>query len=309
MSQNPFSQKVKIYTFSAIALTGMAILLRICNFLLIYDPTVDYFDRHPLHLIFRALCVLTVAWLLTSIMFIPRYSFSTKVKIPASRATRLMGAVCACVAAASFFFFRENMFYYAAHAKLYHLLAIFSLLSTVYFALQFIDGVPQAISALSGYVVLLWLGIMLSVTYLNLYVPMNSPFKVTLHMALISIMLHVLEDARRQIGRHFRIAYLTYTLIAMLTCGIASFPVLVAYALGLYPNVDYLFYASLMLIFFLYLCVRAYDCYRALMVTPQATPEEIAEEEEKKRKEKEKKNKKKAPVQSEETKGDDTHVS
>lgn len=311
MSQNPSSQKVKIYTFSAIALIAVAIVLRIVNFLCIYDPMIDYFSEHPLHTAYRTLCLLSVVWLLSMLIFIPRHAFSLKATPTAGVFSRSMGLFCGCASAASFFFFRNCMTYYVAHAKLYHMLSLFCLLSAAYFLLHFSDKITAPARALCGYLTLLWLGLILSVTYLNLYVPMNSPFKVTLHVALIAMMLHVLEDARRHAGRSFRIHYYAFTLIAILCTGVASFPVLLAYFLNLYPDVDYLFYAVLMLGLFLYLCARALDCYRMLMLTPPASPEEIAEEEQKRAEKKKKASKKeKNPSDStEKEKGDNTHVS
>lgn len=311
MSHNPASQKVKIYTFSAILLIAVTIVLRIINFLCIYDPAIDYFRKHPLHTGYRTLCLLTVLWLLSMLIFIPRYAFSPKCTPNAGTFSRAMGLFCGCASAASFFFFRNCMAYYTAHAKFYQLLSLFCLLSAAYFLLLFSDKIATPARALCGYLTLLWFGLILSVTYLNLYVPMNSPFKVTLHMALITLMLHVLEDTRRNVGRSFRIHYYAYTLIGILCCGLASFPVLIAYLLNFYPDVDYLFYAVLMLGLFLHLCARAWDCYRMLMATPPATPEEIEEEEKKRaaRKKKDAKKEENAPNSTENDKGENTHVS
>ena len=310
MSQNPSSQKVKTYTFSSIALIALIVALRCINFLCIYDPTIYYFNEHPLHTVYQTLCVLTVLWLLSMLVFVPRYAFSLKITPTAGVFARSMGLFCGCASAASFFFFRNCMTYYATHAKFYQILSLFCLASAAYFLLQFSSKATDSARALCGYLTLLWLGLILSVTYLNLYVPMNSPFKVTLHVALIAMMLHVLEDTRRHAGGSFRIQYYAYTLIAILCCGVASFPVLLAYFLNLYPNVDYLFYAVLMLGLFLYLCARALDCYRMLMTAPPATPEEI-EEDKKKRTEKKKSTSKtkKATDSQESEKGDNTHVS
>ena len=304
MSQNPFSQKVKIYTFSAIALTLIAVLLRICNFIFFFDTSVDYFQKNPFHTGFQILCILTVGWLLTSLLFIPRHSFSVKAMPAASFASRLTGLICACVSAASFFFFRENVTFYFHHAGLYNLLAIFSLLSTIYFGFQFIGGVSASYRVLAGYVTIVWLGLMLCATYLNLYVAMNSPFKITLHMALLGLMLHLLEDARLHTERGFRIAYLTYALIALFNCSIASLPVLIAFMLQRYHQADYIFYAALSLCFCAYLATRVCDCYRLLMVTPPSSAEEIAEE----KKKREEKNKKKK-ISNTKGKGDEQHVS
>lgn len=314
MSQNPFSQKVKIYTGSAIILTVVAVLLRILNFLLNFDTSIHYFYETPLHLIYRAVCILTVAWLLTSLIFIPRYSFPKATRPAVSNASRLTALFCAVLTAGSFFFFRVNIYYYASHAKLYQLLCLFSLLSAVYFFLQFLANKPVQYTVLTSYTVILWIGLILCVTYLNLYVAMNSPFKITLHMALLGFLLYLSEEARMLTDHSFRISYLACTMIALLNCALSSIPVLIAYAAGVYRDLDYLFYAVLTLGFLLYLCPRAYDCYRVLIVTPQASPEEIAADKEKKRRDKEEKKNKKAKKQdsqsapTDQTKGDDTHV-
>ena len=97
----------------------------------------------------------------------------------------------------------------------------------------------------------------------------------------------------------------------------ASVPVVFAYAIGAWHEPDYLLYSTLSLSFTCYLCARAHDTYKLLMKTPIATEEEIAEDREKKRlekeKQKQKKKKKSADVQNaqgtENSKGDDKHVS
>ena len=309
MSQNPASQKVKIYTFSAIILIAVAILLRTVNYLCIFDSDILYFANHPLHTIYRTLTILTVLWLLSMLIFIPRHSFSTKTVAPCSIFSRGLALFGGIVVFASFFFFRDCMHYYIAHAKFYQLLALLALPCAVYFFSYFNQNIPQAARALCGYMTLLWLGLLLSVTYLNLFVTMNSPLKISLHLAVIALMLHVLENIRESVGRPFRIHGYAYTLIAALLCGVASFPVIVAYLTKCHSNVDYLFYALLMLGFFLHLCARTRDNYRVLMVTQPASPEEIEEE----KRAKEVKNKKSSSKSTENSiendKGDDSHVS
>ena len=308
MNQNPASQKVKIYTFSALTLTVIAIALRIINFVCIFDTGIYYFKDHPLHSIYRVLTTLTVLWIISMLVFIPRHAFTSKTVPYTGSLSRSFCLFCGLTVLASYFFFQECMAYYIGHAKLYQTLSLFSLPCAAYFLLQFSEKVPRAARALCGYMVLIWLGMILSVTYLNLFVPMNSPFKVTLHLAILGMMLHVLEDSRLGAGRPFRIRYFACTWIALLFCGLSSFPVLSAYLLGRYPDVDYLFYSLLTLGFFLYLCARAADCYRTLMAAPPASEQEI-EEEKKALEEKKSKKSAKASDANENNKGDNTHVS
>ena len=307
MNQNPFSQKVKTYTFSAIFLTAIAVLWRSCNFLFFFDTSVDYFQKTPSHTGLQALGVLTIVWLLSAMILIPQYAFSPKARPNTGRASRLTGLICAATVAASFFFFRECITFYIANARLYNLLAIFSLLSALYFAFRFLGDTPPAYRALAGYLVIIWLALLLCATYLNLYVAMNSPFKLTLHLALLSIMLHLLEEIRLDTGHAFRIAHFSFTWIAVFHCAMASIPVLIAFAAKRYQQPDYLLYASLSLILLVYLASRAYDCYRLLMTAPPATEEEIAAE---KAKKKEKSNTNKSKHSDDTQKeGDDSHVS
>ena len=305
MSQNPASQKVKIYTFSAVILIAVAILLRTINYLCIFDSEILYFSNHPLHTIYQTLTVLTVLWLLTMLIFIPRYSFSTKTSVTHSIFSRCLALFCGLVVFASFFFFRNCINYYVGHVKFYRMLVLFTIPCAAYFLMHFSEKASKAVRSLCGYAALIWMGLLLSVTYLNLFVTMNSPFKVTLHLALIALMLHILEDIRASVGRSFRIHGYAYTLIAILLCGVASFPVIIGYLTERHYDVDYLFYALLMLGFFLYLCARARDSYHVLMTTQPATPEEIEEE----ARAREAKNKKKTPENEQNNKGDDIHVS
>ena len=308
MIQNPFSQKVKIYTLSAIALTAIAVLWRSCNFLVFFDTSVDYFQSGPSHAGLLTLWTLTVAWLLSAIIFIPKHAFSPKARTETGRASRYTGLICATFTAASFFFFRECITFYVANAQLYNLLAIFSLLSVLYFAFRFLGDTPPAYRALTGYLAIIWIALMLCATYLNLYVAMNSPFKLTLHLALLSVMLHLLEEVRADTDHAFRITQLSFTLIATFHCAMASIPVLIAFAANRYQQIDYLFYAALCLVLLAYLASRAYDCYRLLMVTPLATEEEIAAEKAKK-KEKSNNSKKNTSNADNNAEGDDPHVS
>ncbi|MBQ7320534.1 MAG: hypothetical protein IJW99_00400 [Clostridia bacterium] len=318
MSQNPFSLKVKIYTWSAVILIGIALLLRIANFTFAFDPEVGYFDPFPTHVAYGAILIMTVLWLLTSLIFIPQYSFTIDIRPETGRASRVCALVCAAVSAATSLFFFECSTYYAHHAKLYVLTALFSLLAAIYFALRFIGDTSPEHHVLSGYLLLVWLGMILAATYLNLYVQMNSPFKITFHFALAAMMFHVFEDVRMLVKKRFRIAYYAYTLIAVLLCGMASVPVLFAYAIGAWHEPDYLLYGTLSLSFTCYLCARAHDTYKLLMKTPVATEEEIAADREKKRleKEKQKQKKKKKGADAQKTQGtenskegDDKHVS
>ena len=305
---NPFSQKVKIYSLSAIVLTAIAVLWRSINFLFFFDTTVDYFQSSPSHTGLLTLWTLTVIWLLSAIIFIPRHAFSPKARTETGRASRCTGLICAATTAASFFFFRECITFYIANARLYNLLAIFSLLGALYFAFRFLGDTPPAYRALTGYLTIIWFAMMLCATYLNLYVAMNSPFKLTLHLAILSVMLHLLEDVRADTDHAFRITQLSFTLIAAFHCAMASIPVLIAFAAKRYQQVDYLFYAALCLVLLAYLASRAYDCYRLLMVTPLATEEEIAAEKAKK-KEKNNSSKKSANTADTKEEGDDPHVS
>ena len=299
MNPTPFSSKVKIYTFSAIALMFIAVLLRSFNFVFLFDPTVDYFKASPLHTGYLILCILSVGWFLSAVFFIPRHAFSVRTAPSSSLASRTAALICVCASVASFFFFRENMIFYFEHLRLYQLLAIFSLLSTVYFGFQAIRDVAASYRALAGYIAILWCGLMLCATYLNLYVAMNSPFKVTFHMALLAFMLYLAEEARLLTNHGFRIAYFAYLLIALFNCSVASFPVFIAYAFQKYHQIDYLFYAVLSLFFCAYLAARLYDCYRLLMTAAPSTAEEIAQETQKQT----------SAQKTSKEEGDDQHVS
>lgn len=328
MNPNPFSQKIKIYTFSALALTVAVTLLRTVGFLFFFDDDLGYFDITPLNTITTVLCILTVIWLLTAVIFIPKYSFPLKTKPAPNSYTRLAALFCGMIVVGSFFFFRQSMYYYIAQAKSYQLLSVFSLLAAVYFLLHFLGQKNETHSALASYAVILWAAMLMSVSYLNLYVAMNSPLKVTLHVALLSIMLFLMEEARLLTDHEFRILYYAASLIAILTCSISSLPIMAAHLAETYWDVDYLLYSILMLGFLIYIGTRCHACYRLLMTLPCMTPEEIEADkakkkkakEEAKQKEKEKKEQKKLKKQGEtpadapktqntETQeGDDNHV-
>ena len=329
MNPNPFSKKVKIYTISALTLTVIVTLLRVIGFVFFFEEDLGYFAISPLNTIATVLCVLTVLWILTAIIFIPKYSFPLKTKPAPNNYTRIAALFCGMIVAGSFFFFRQSMYYYMAQAKSYQILSIFTLLAAVYFLLHALGHQNETHIALASYAVILWAAILMSVSYLNLYVAMNSPLKLTLHIALLSIMLFLMEEARLLTDHNFRILYHAASLIAILTCSISSIPVLIAHLANSFWDVDYLLYSILMLGFLVYIATRCHACYCLLITLPCMTPEEIEadkakkkqEKEDAKRKAQEKKEQKMlkkqgdasakdaAPAKTETKEGDDNHVS
>jgi hypothetical protein len=75
------------------------------------------------------------------------------------------------------------------------------LVSAAYFGLQFLAQTPPPKTLLlCGYGVILAAALLLSITYFDLYTPMNAPHKVSLHVALLSVMLYLIFDLRNLIG-------------------------------------------------------------------------------------------------------------
>lgn len=293
MIPNPFSQKVKIYTYSALALTAVITVLRTVGLLFFYDADPGYFAPHPLNSIATVLCILTVLWLLSAVIFIPKYSYPLKTAPRPHPTTQITAAVCGAAIICAAFFFRDSMYYYVAQAGMYRMLFLLSLVASLYFIQHFMGENNRAWAALSAYVVILWAALLISVSYMNLYVPMNSPMKKTFHIALLCIMLFLIEEARLHIGRHFRILSYVACLLSVLMCCVFSVPLLIAHVCDALWDTDYLIYSLLMLCFLLYIGARTRVLYRLLMDSPCMTAEEIAADKarilQEKQKEKEKK--------------------
>ena len=79
--------------------------------------------------------------------------------------------------------------------------AIFLIITAAFFILQFLaEAPPPHTLALCGYGVILAAVCLLSLTYFDLTVQMNAPHKISLHLALLSIMFCMLFDVRTLLG-------------------------------------------------------------------------------------------------------------
>ncbi len=121
--------------------------------------------------------------------------------------------------------------------------------------------------------------------YFDLTVEMNAPQKVALQMALLFMMLSFAGELRYLLGSPRTRMYIIVNAWSIALGAIASLPVILTYAIGSLPRIDYLGGAVLILLFTVAQSIRL---WRVLRVSPieetteletEGTPETDIEEE------------------------------
>lgn len=276
---NHQKNKVQTYTVTVLCLCLLAVLLRTVSYLFFFDTDPGYFKISPLPIITNVLCVLTVLWALTPLVLIPKDTL-TKAEVPTVAAPTVP---LLCVAALVITAVAFLISYVKTPAVTKLVVSATALLSVPFFVTPSkAEGTNDAsgrtgLRLLSSYILIIFFAALLVHTYMDYYVPMNSPFKTSLHFALLSAMLGILQSARRLIGGDKiapRADFVSMLLGTFLT-GIFSLPTLVALAAGKFARTDYLLYALVTFAFFLFFLARLIPLTSVLSgADAPATPEE-----------------------------------
>ena len=161
--------------------------------------------------------------------------------------------------------------------KLFDLLIkLSSIIAIIYFALNIFGSestkVPQVVF---GFGIVIWLVCILGITYFNIFVPMNSPDKMHLHLALISLMVFFVSEFRGFLIKLKKEVYVWALFFAVFFSGIESVPSLVKYFVNGMTDYDYLYYDIVVLTLFLYSTVRLVSF--AFYIDTRVKTEEVEE--------------------------------
>jgi hypothetical protein len=133
---------------------------------------------------------------------------------------------------------------------------LFTLLSCAYFIISALDKFAKVRSILVS-AVLVALVFVLAISYFNVYIQMNSPEKIMLHLACISSMFFFINEARAVIGdvRHKIYTFSLFT--ALFFTGVYSIPSYLAFVANKNRYFSFFYFALLFMPIFIYLAVRA----------------------------------------------------
>ena len=283
------SNKLKVYLYSCVILSIIAMLVSSICYITAFDTSEGYFyAKAPLPYVFIVLCVLAVVWFASSLFTVPKNELNgaspTTVTVNiASAPLFACSATLGIIMTVSYFvliFHGQNFFtelfpsYKINHSLLLLVAGIFLLVSAAYYAvLWFNQDRHGEINALIGFSLPLGALLLIAVTYFDLHTTMNSPVKMSFQIAMIAFMIFSMYELRIALGKPKPRAYFFSAMVTVLLTGTASFPQILAFIFGKLTNTAYLLYSIFALCVFIYVLARL-----CIFVSARSLLERIADQ-------------------------------
>lgn len=254
------------------ALALITLILRTLALTLCLDIEIGYFaSGAALPFVAR---ILTVVSLLAC--FAPFFLLKAQELPEERKPLGLAGRIAAGIAAVCFLvtavYLLTHLTTLPAPTVLVLLAAVFSVLAALFFVLL-LRG-QDGSAAACGYGVILAAVLMLSITYFDRYTQMNAPHKVSLHLAMLSIMLCMLFEIRPMIGRSKPRGLAVTSSICFFCTAVFGGSNLIAFMAGIYTDPLYLMGDLAALGFAVYLA-----CRTVVDLLPAATTDPVETEE------------------------------
>ena len=107
-----------------------------------------------------------------------------------------------------------------------------------------------------GFGIIVWAVCVLAITYFDIYVQLNSPEKIILHLALVSSMAFFTSEFRCFVSGVKSKIYLFCAFCSVFFSGACAVPFVIAYLSGAINGGTHLFYNIVMLAVFVYSATR-----------------------------------------------------
>lgn len=258
MNRTPL--RFQIHTLAIAALTLCATVLRSIALSTALDVNVGYFrEGAP---------VVTILYILEGIALLAALSLPFLLKRdtlpaghpPLSLASLIAAGIATLASIVMAVLLLVSLATLSAPAILSVLCLLMLLASAAYFALQFLAQTPPPKTLLlCGYGVILAAAFLLSITYFDLYTPMNAPHKLSLHMALLSVMLYMIFDLRNLIGAPRPRGLGVFGAICFFLSATAGVSNAIAFLMGIYNDTFALGIDLLLIVFALWVGARTAD--------------------------------------------------
>ena len=250
------SKKIKICSLTALAFAVLAIILRTSCLLWFYDEEIGYYTRDILPAIFEVFCVIAVV-LFAGIFFILKACDKTSDGKEDNLALEISSALAA-IAFTVFFIFSVSSTSFVTSNVVFDLaLKISALSSIVYFAINlFTPHINRVAQTALGFGMIIWGACVLAVTYFDIYVQINSPEKIILHLALVSCMAFFASEFRCFISGVRSKLYLFTAFCAVFFSGACSVPYIIACFCGVINGEKHFFYNVVLVALFVYASTR-----------------------------------------------------
>ena len=257
---NRSSHKLRIYLIAAACAAVVLTVLRTLALTTALDVGIGYFRKGAA--LSTAIYILEGIFLLAALslpLFIKRDSLPT-VRKPASLFTLIATGVAALATIALIAILIAHIPLLSAPLILSVVTLLFLLGAAIFFGLQFLaENPPPSLLLTAGYGAILSAALLLSLTYFDLYTPMNAPHKVSIHVALLSLMLCLLFDLRPLIGAARPRGHAVLSAIAFLLSASIGISNAVAFLSGVYDNVFMLGIDLYLVACSLFVAARAVD--------------------------------------------------
>ncbi len=249
-------KKIKIYSLVALALTVVAVIVRTCCLLWFYDEDIGYYTRDVLPTLFEVLCPLAVAFFLSAFFVLKPHNIVADGKED-NVALKISSAVAA-IAFGVFFVSSILATSLVTGNVVFDLVSkISALMSIVYFAMNlFVPYASRAAQTALGFGIIIWSVCVLGITYFDIYVQLNSPEKIILHLALISAMAFFVSEFKCFVDVIRGKLYLFSACCAVFFLGTCSIPSIVGWLLGIANGKKYGFYNVVLFALFVYCTTR-----------------------------------------------------
>lgn len=269
------SNKLKIYLYSSLILTGISTVLAALNYIFFFDTAEGYFASSPLLVFLTALFVLCIIWFASTAFLIPKgvLDGAAPTTLTVNVASIPLALVCAGIGifmivsslllnvseGGSIFYTFFPSFFNTIPDRTPLLLfcGIFLIISVAYFVMLFISRKTSGdIIALVGFSLPIATLLLTAIAYFDIHMALNSPLKIAFMLSNISFMIFSLYEIRVLLGRPMPRAYLSFGMLAVLLSALASVPQIVAYSLGRFSETRYLVCAVFSLCVFFYTATR-----------------------------------------------------
>ncbi len=265
------SGKLKVYLYSTTALALVCAILRAVCYFVSFDASIGYFNDTPLVAITNILFVLTLLWATSGFLLIPKKAMQSARFDFGGNAVFFTSLIAGFVMAADFVYkiyaynkngvFKRFEFVFSDSYRsdslqiervtmvLVIVGIVSSLLSSICFFARSSLKSKKALTAGLGIFPMLRLLSGTALVYFEMNVQMNSPSKLMIQFAMISLMLYFLGEERQYISNEYERPgrYFVFGLIAFVLSISTGVSELIAYYSGLLTRGDF--------------CVEAFICF------------------------------------------------
>jgi len=263
--------KLRFFLAGVFALTFVGIVLRSLSLLFFFDSYIGYFAVGALLPILTNIFFLVAAVLILVLtLLLPKdapYISGQETPISIKVASALCAVASLVIAPVHFITWIGNSSFLWTC-----LIPLLLLVSAGYFALNIINQKAE-FKPFGALLLVLLFVFYLAMSYFDVFVQMNSPNKIMMHMSCLALMLFFMSEARCVAGAMKKKLYIFSTSVAIFFVGVEAIPSIIAIISSKMTTPEYLSYDILLCPILLYLITRA-----ALMMripAEEAAPEEV----------------------------------